>query len=99
MGRKRGRGRGSFIDSVISAVDSFYGEVMQNLKGWSAPAPRLREPIDHEAESVTSVVSADALGESQSIAPYAAEVVPPGTEQAPSAVQDQGLDGVIGGGT
>lgn len=98
MGRKRGRGRGSFIDSVISTVDSFYGEVMQNLKAWSAPAPRLREPVDHEAESVASVVSADAPGESQSIAAYAAEVVPPGTEQAPSTVHDQGLDGVVAGG-
>lgn len=30
MGAKRGRGRGSFIDSVADAINSFYGEVMQN---------------------------------------------------------------------
>ena len=42
-GTKRGRGRGSFIDSVLAAVDSFYAEVMQNLKAWSAAPPRMRE--------------------------------------------------------
>lgn len=44
MGTKRGRGRGSFIDSVLGAVDGFYTDVMQNLKAWSATPPRLRQP-------------------------------------------------------
>jgi hypothetical protein len=48
MGRKRKSGRGGFIDAVISAVDSFYRQVMQNLKPWSAPAPKLREPEDQD---------------------------------------------------
>ena len=48
MGAKRGRGRGSFIDSVLTAVDSFYGEVLQNLKAWSAAPPRLRQPDAEE---------------------------------------------------
>lgn len=43
---KRGRGQGSFIDSVLSAIDSFYGDVLQHLKAWSAAPPRLREPLD-----------------------------------------------------
>jgi hypothetical protein len=45
-GPKRGRGRGSFIDSVLGAVDTFYAEVLQHLKAWSAAPPRLRESID-----------------------------------------------------
>lgn len=49
MGAKRGRGRGSFIDSVLNAVDSFYGDVLQNLKAWSAAPPKLRHP---DAEQV-----------------------------------------------
>ena len=42
-GSKRGRGKGTFIDSVLDAVDGFYGDVMQYLKAWSATPPRLRE--------------------------------------------------------
>jgi hypothetical protein len=43
MGAKRGQGRGSFVESVLGAIDKFYSEVVQNLKTWSAPAPRTRE--------------------------------------------------------
>lgn len=42
LGGKRGRGRGSFIDSVLHTVDRFYGEVVQGVKPWSAPPPKLR---------------------------------------------------------
>jgi hypothetical protein len=42
LGSKRGRGRGCFIDSVLAAVDSFYAEVLQDLKAWSAAPPKLR---------------------------------------------------------
>jgi hypothetical protein len=43
IGTKRGRGRGSFIDSVLDAVDAFYGEIVQHLKAWTPAPPRLRE--------------------------------------------------------
>ncbi|MGL5864921.1 MAG: hypothetical protein ACRCYX_03485 [Dermatophilaceae bacterium] len=42
LGTKRGRGRGSFIDSVLAGVDTFYGSVLGDLKAWSATPPRLR---------------------------------------------------------
>ena len=42
LGSKRGRGRGSFIDSVNDAINAFYGEVVQNLKAWRAAPPQLR---------------------------------------------------------
>lgn len=42
MGTKRGRGRGAFIDSVLDGIATFYMEVTQNLKVWSAAPPRLR---------------------------------------------------------
>lgn len=42
LGSKRGRGRGSFIDSVLTTVDSFYVDVLGNLRAWSAAPPRLR---------------------------------------------------------
>jgi hypothetical protein len=43
MGTKRGIGRGSFIDSIVDAVDAFYGDVLQNLRAWRPAAPQLRE--------------------------------------------------------
>lgn len=43
LGAKRGRGRGSFIDSVLDAVDAFYGDVMQHVKAWTATPPKVRE--------------------------------------------------------
>jgi hypothetical protein len=42
-GTMRGQGRGSFVESVLGAVDKFYSEVLQNLKPWSAPAPRVKD--------------------------------------------------------
>jgi hypothetical protein len=37
-GPARGQGRGSFADSVITAANRFYTEVVQHIKPW-APAP------------------------------------------------------------
>ncbi len=43
MGTRRNVGRNSFIESVLEAVDTFYSTVLQNLRSWTAPAPRLRD--------------------------------------------------------
>ena len=43
-GSKRGQAKGSFVGSVLDLVDSFYLGVLQNLKPWSAPPPKLRQP-------------------------------------------------------
>lgn len=55
LGSKRGRGRGSFIDSVLCATDAFYAEVLQFLKAWSAAPPKLRQtgPVPPDAEPTT----------------------------------------------
>ena len=50
VGTKRGRGRGSFIDSVLEAIDGFYAEVLQDLKAWSAAPPKLRPAVPSELE-------------------------------------------------
>lgn len=44
LGAKRGRGRSTFIDSMLAATDVFYAEVLQNLKVWSAAPPKMRSP-------------------------------------------------------
>jgi hypothetical protein len=46
LGAKRGRGRGSFIDSVLDAVDLYYAEVMQHVKAWTATPPKVRESLE-----------------------------------------------------
>lgn len=43
LGSKRGKGKGGFIDSVAGGVNTFYAEVVQNLRSWQATAPKLRE--------------------------------------------------------
>lgn len=57
MGAKAGRGRGSFIDSVLDGVDDFYGDVVQHLKAWSAAAPKLRDVEPMPADVAPQLVS------------------------------------------
>lgn len=63
MGAKRGRGRGAFIDSVLELVDTFYADVVQHMKAWSAAPPRMREaepePTQPTSLSSTSLSSQD----------------------------------------
>lgn len=52
------RAKSSFIGSMESAVDDFYTNVLQNLKPWNPPAPKLRaKPAD--AEQSSNLPSAD----------------------------------------
>jgi hypothetical protein len=44
MGVKRDATQGSFIHSVVSTTKEFYREVLQNLRAWKAPPPKLKEP-------------------------------------------------------
>ena len=46
MGLKAGRGQGTFIDGFLRSIDTFYAEVLQSLKAWSAKPPRMREQAD-----------------------------------------------------
>ena len=61
MGSKRGRGRGCFIDSVLAAVDTFYAEVVQNLKPWAPAPPRLRPEVEAEQPAVAPELVSTAL--------------------------------------
>lgn len=63
LGSKRGRGRGSFIDSVLVSVDTFYQDVLEALRAWSAAPPKLRPaaipPLDLEEDVPSSLISTD----------------------------------------
>jgi hypothetical protein len=42
-GTKRGKGRGSFVASVLDSVETFYAEVTQNIKPFTPPPVKVRE--------------------------------------------------------
>ena len=51
MGMKRSVGRRSFIGSVLQTLGDFYGEVVEHLKEWQAPAPKLQKDRSKTAEA------------------------------------------------
>lgn len=57
LGSKRGRGRGAFIDSVLSAIDAFYADVLGSLRAWSATPPKLR-PSDSDSKGIDTDIPA-----------------------------------------
>jgi len=46
MGQKRGRAEGSFVRETASQAVEFYRDIVQNLKAWQAPAPKLHSEKD-----------------------------------------------------
>jgi hypothetical protein len=48
LGAKRGRGRGSFIDSVLDCLDLFYADVIEQIKPSSVATPKMRKIGDLE---------------------------------------------------
>ena len=49
MGIKKGNGQGSFVESVQTTLETFYREIVQVLKAWQPPAPKLPKPEPEEA--------------------------------------------------
>lgn len=57
MGQKRGRAEGSFVRETSAQAVAFYRDLVQNLKPWTAPAPKLRsEPEAVETATVELAV-------------------------------------------
>lgn len=86
MGTKRGQGRGSFVGSVLDLIDAFYAAVVQNLKEWTAPPPKLKtkepamEPLAASDETSTlqpSQEAADSRGDADPAAPETTRTAPP----------------------
>lgn len=61
MGLKRDASRGSFVRSVLDTTRDFYASVLQNLRAWKEPPPRLKRPpdeselVEHAADLPASV--------------------------------------------
>lgn len=54
MGLKRLVGKRSFIDSVLDAIDDFYGDVVQHLREWQPAAPKLKKRGVEESDAEPS---------------------------------------------
>ena len=54
-GTKRGKGRGSFVLSVLDTVDSFYADVVQHIKPWTPPPVKVPddEPQRYDGDQDT----------------------------------------------
>jgi hypothetical protein len=60
-GPARGQGHGSFVNSVLAAVEMFYTEVVQQIKPWAPAPPKVREneaPPDEPAAGSDILVGA-----------------------------------------
>jgi hypothetical protein len=57
MGTKRSGVKGAFIVSVRRTVEDFYREVVQPLRPWVPPAPKL--PVDEGIDDVAAVDPAE----------------------------------------
>lgn len=81
-GTKRGQGKGSFVSSVTSLVDSFYAGVVQPLKAWTPPAPKPKAaPAPTEGES--SIVRSTTADSSRALEGAPAPAVTSRPELAP----------------
>lgn len=76
MGLKGGKGQGSFVGETREHVLSFYGGLVQNLKGWQPLAPRL--PVRQERPDVAPEVAPEPDGQQLADFPGAAPVTTPG---------------------
>jgi hypothetical protein len=89
MGTKRGRGRGCFIDSVLTGVDTFYAEVLGSLRAWSAAPPKMRpahpEPVDIDETVPDALVSTDFSSQDEPATPSADDRQRAGTPIDPPA--------------
>jgi hypothetical protein len=89
LGSKRGRGRGSAIDSVLDAADAFYGDVLQHLKAWTAAPPKMREVNDLPDDRRPALVST-ALSSQDGTEP-----VMEGTDQEASIETEEESEGPV----
>jgi hypothetical protein len=66
MGEKRGRAEGSFVRETSAQTVTFYRDIVQNLKGWHAPAPKLRteqETASADSQAPDQVVTPAWVGD------------------------------------
>ncbi len=69
MGKKRGRAEGSFVRDTSSQVLTFYSDLVQELKAWQAPAPKVHTQHPDEVAEVSPHRESTSESESDSNSP------------------------------
>jgi hypothetical protein len=94
LGTKRGRGRGAFIDSIENAINTFYGDIVQDLRAWTAAPPRLREapaqPDEQPSLTSTALSSQDGTEPDEAASGPTAGSAPSRRFQAPRTARRPG---------
>lgn len=91
MGQKRGRAEGSFVRDTSAQAVEFYRDLVQNLKPWQAPAPRLREEPEPQNRADEQPPIVPAWVGQESAAPSLDQAV--AIEQVPSLTAESRSDG------
>jgi hypothetical protein len=86
-GTKRGQGRGTFVGSVLALVDSFYEDVVQNVRAWTPPVPSVRTKT-----AETNVQDDDGISGELPIKSVQRAATSPSWEPAPTAQPSDRLD-------
>jgi hypothetical protein len=76
MGEKRGRAEGSFVRETSAQTVAFYHDIVQNLKGWHAPAPKLHtepEAASADSQAPDQVVTPGWVGDDRTMPPLDAD--------------------------
>ena len=85
MGLKRAAGKRSFIDSVIDPLDDLYADVVQSLKKWQPPAPKMdpmpveNKPAPARQENENADVAQDTSRDEAEMS-QSADSNPPGSD-------------------
>jgi len=87
LGSKRGVGRGTFIDSVLAAIDGFYESVIQQLRPWAAKAPQLPRSGRTAAEDAGIDIEPPPGDLAETAEEDVAEAAPPDVEDLPDPVE------------
>ena len=98
MGTKRGAGRGGFIDSVLAAIDGFYG-VIQQVRPWSAKAPQLPKGGKTAVEEAGIDIAPPSGDLDELVSPEVTDEVPPHSEVSEILDESVGSGATYAGGT
>lgn len=85
MGLKRASGKRSFVDSVLSTLDDFYGDVVQHLREWQPAAPKLPKSEVVEVETTPGVPPTVA-------SPGSVETISPQSDQTPINISSKSVE-------
>jgi hypothetical protein len=89
MGQKRGRAEGSFVRETSAQAVEFYRDLVQNLKPWHAPAPKLRTEPESRDGAATEMTIIPAWVGAESPSPSIDQVDDQNTgSSSPATVRD-----------